>query len=145
MRLLTNATLIAICGSVPICAHSTELSKERSGVHIGVYSGKSFFGVEACALSAHGGGLLFATQKFDQSSSPDFLLGLGVGSYMNQVHFGLLLIGVEGNYTGTGLGLRLTGGYTFDWLTVGISGQAVYGSKTSHSEIMASVGYRLSF
>jgi hypothetical protein len=143
MRLLTNATLIAMCGWVPICAQSTELeAKERSGASIGIYGGKSFFGAEACALSAHGGGLLFAIQKFDQASSPDYQLGVGVGDYEHQVHFGLLLIGVEGNYTGTGIGLHLRGGYTYDWLTVGVSGQTVYGSKRSHSEIMASVGYR---
>lgn len=143
MKLLINATLIVICVCVPVCAQSTELeTKGRSAVTIGVYEGKSFFGAEACALSSHGGGLLIAIQKFDQASSPDFQLGVGVGGYENQVHLGLLLIGVEGNYTGTGIGLHLRGGYSFDWLTVGISGQTVYGSKKSHSEIMASVGYR---
>ena len=135
-------SLLAIINTMPLHAQTNETKEpERSSVTLGVQIGNSFKGIELCALSGHGSGLL-AVQKFEQDSSTELQLGYGLGGFKKWGYFGILITGVAGSYTGAGLGLHLRGGLNLERFCIGISGQTTAGSKKSHSELMAFVGYR---
>ena len=128
--------VMLICASASLSAQSGPLTG------FGVQAGNKVVGVEG--FSGYGHGALYGSvQKFQEYSAPEVQVGAGACGAGERSYGGAYLIASGGGKTGAGIGIALQSGYKLGPVLVGLGGQAIAGTKHSHAEIFAFLGFKL--